>query len=180
MQLLITLLLLFSPLSFHHATISGSEPAKDDWKSYRHANYSVKYPPSWTLDNSGDHGTAFILFSPKESADDDFIENVNLLIQDVGGMDLDGYTKLSEEQIASGKFLSNSKLLESNRIRNRAGDYQRVFFTSGDEGSSMKFEQYYWVRDRKAYVVTLTAKEDLFEGYRGVGEKILDSFKFTR
>lgn len=46
-------------------------------------------------------GTSLIILSPLESEKDTFRENVNLLIQDLTGLDigLDQYTKISEDQM---------------------------------------------------------------------------------
>jgi hypothetical protein len=42
--------------------------------------------------------------------------------------------------------------------------------------TDLKFEQYYWVINEKAFVLTLTCEEDQFKNYKEVGEKILNSF----
>ena len=66
-------------------------------KTFDQPNYSIQYPLSWNL-NQNQMGTSFIILSPMESEQDKFSENVNLVIQDMTGkdIDLDKYTKISE------------------------------------------------------------------------------------
>ena len=72
-----------------------------NWKSLDNPSYSIKYPSHWELNESGEMGTSLIILSPLESEKDTFRENVNLLIQDLTGLDigLDQYTKISEDQM---------------------------------------------------------------------------------
>ena len=72
-----------------------------DWKSLSENNYSINYPDNWELNKAGQMGTSFILFSPLSSKKDNFKENVNLLVQDLKGhdLDLDKYVEISEGQI---------------------------------------------------------------------------------
>ena len=55
----------------------------NDWKIFDHLNYSISYPSTWELNHDGQMGTSFIISSPLESDNDNFKENVNLVIQDL-------------------------------------------------------------------------------------------------
>ena len=46
-------------------------------------NFTIQYPDSFELNNSGLMGTTFILFSKQTSQQDLFLENINLIIQDL-------------------------------------------------------------------------------------------------
>jgi hypothetical protein len=146
------------------------------WKTFRGTNYSIQYPPKWELNQSGQMGTSFILFSPLESDKDQFRENVNLLIQDLTGqnINLDRFVEISEEQVKT--MMSNSTLFESKRIKNADQEFHKMAY-SGDQGVfRLKFEQYFWVIKQKAYILTLTCEENRFSDYKGIGENILNSF----
>ena len=158
-------------------TSKGTNPK---WKTFDGINYSIQYPPEWELNQSGQMGTTLILFSALESNQDQFKENVNLLIQDLTGhnIDLDKFTEISEGQVKT--MITNSTLIESKRIKAGSDEYHRIIYT-GDQGVyHLKFEQYYWVKNEKAYVLTLTCEEEKFNDYKEIGEGILNSFIFKK
>ena len=123
-------------------------------------------------------GMSFVVFSKLTDPQDQFKENINLLIQDLKGknMDLNKYVEVSEEQIAT--MVTNGKLIESKRRNEKGSEFQKVIYT-GDQGMyKLKFEQYYWILNEKAYILTLTCEQTQFEKYKLQGEKIMNSFKF--
>jgi hypothetical protein len=149
------------------------------WISFEKSNFIIQYPSNWDLNESGQMGTSFILFSPLESEKDIFKENVNLIIQDVSAYDinLDQYTEMSEGQIK--KMVSNSNLISSDRVKIDNNEYHKLLYT-GDQGVfHLKFEQYYWLISGKAYVLTLTTELSKYDDFVQVGEKILNSFKIV-
>ena len=84
-----------------------------DWNTFKKDSYTIDYPKDWELDESGQMGTSFILFSPLTSQKDQFRENVNLLVQDLTGynLDLDKYVEISEEQVKT--LITDGKIIES-------------------------------------------------------------------
>jgi hypothetical protein len=77
-------------------------------------SYTIQYDSSFTMDDSKKNGTDFYLFSKKINPQPDFVANLNLMIQNLDGLnyDLDQFVDLSEKQVAS-----NGKLLSSDRIK---------------------------------------------------------------
>jgi hypothetical protein len=174
MNRLLTLGIIF--LTLNLSTYGQTE----DWNAIKKDSYSVDYPKDWELNESGQMGTSFILFSPLASQKDQFKENVNLLIQDLTGynLDLDGYVEISEGQIKT--MITDGKIIESKRLTNQNLDYQKVIYTGKQGIYNLKFEQYYWVVGNKAFVLTLTCEEAQFDDYKLTGEKILNSFKLNK
>lgn len=166
-------LLLFSPLFLQ-------AQSTEEWNTFKTNAYSINYPASWSLDTSGQSGTKFLFFSPVESETDAFKENVNLIIQDLKGHDLNlnGYTKLSTEQVKT--MMTNSKILESKRVKQGATEYHKIIYTGDLQSYHLTFEQYYWVVKEKAYVLTFTAEQNKFKTYQPTAEKILGSFVLKR
>ncbi len=143
------------------------------WSTIDDPGYSIEYPTSWELNQSGIMGASFLLFSPFESEDDIFRENLNLVEQDLTGLDLDleRYTELSISQLK--KSIANFKI----RVSKPEGNYHWLVF-DGDQGEvKLTFEQYYWVIDTKAYVLTFTTERDQYDNYKQVGKRMLKSFK---
>jgi hypothetical protein len=174
--------LFFSLLCVHSC---GQNLAKNDqiktqidWKVLIENGYSIQYPNDWNLDKSGQMGMSFIILSQLSSPEDQFRENVNLLIQNLTGMnlDLDKFTAISEDQIK--RMVTNGKLIESSRQNSNGVNFQKVLY-SGDQGIyRLQIQQYYWIKNDKAYVLSLTCEIDQFSKYIVDGERILNSFKF--
>lgn len=161
---------LFIPLLFANITKA------QEWKTLDENGYSIQYPSDWQLDNSGQMGTSFILFSALVSDKDQFKENVNLLVQDLTGynLDLDKYVEISENQIKT--MVTDGNLILSNRLNKGGKEFQKTMYTGSQGIFKLKFEQYYWVIGNKAYVLTLTCEQSQFDAYKETGEKILESF----
>jgi len=168
------------PFNIMEDTTKKIIPAGEDWKTLTQDNYSFQYPSNWELDTSGQLGTSFILFSPQESEEDPFQENVNLLIQDLTGMniDLDQFTAISEEQVKS--LGTNSNLIESKRMKSGNTAYQKIIYTADQGLFHLQHEQYYWMINEHAYILTLTTEQHQFDNYKETGERILNSFTFTK
>jgi hypothetical protein len=174
---ILTAIIYFSILPSGQTSINPvHENTMSEWKTLVQSNFSIEYPSTWELNKGGQMGTCFILFSPLDSEKDTFKENVNLMVQDLGkeNIGLNRYTEISEGQIKT--LLTNSDLIESKRIKKSNAEFHKLIYT-GDQGVfHLKFEQYYWVIDAKAYVLTFTSEEEKFATYSETGEKILNSF----
>jgi hypothetical protein len=79
-------------------------------------DFSIQYPGDWILDTTGLSGTSFVLFAELSSDEDKFGENINLLIQNLEGqnIDLHKFAKISGEQVKT--LITNSKIIESKRL----------------------------------------------------------------
>lgn len=175
-------LLLFSFIACGQ-TLEPTNSAKEtrpNWKTLDGKYYSIQYPPDWELNQSGQLGTIFALLSPLEAVPDNFRENVNFIIQDLTGsnLDLNKYVELSEEGIKI--LITNPILIESERVNAGSDEYHRMVYT-GDQGIfQLTFYTIFWVKGDFAYVLTLTCEQDKFIDFLDVGEAILNSFKFKQ
>ncbi len=147
------------------------------WKSLHEKNYSIEYPEKWELNRSNEMGTSFIIFSELTSEKDQFRENVNLVVQDLTGqnIDLDKYIKLSESQIKT--LITDGNIISSDRFNKKGYEFHKLVSTGKQGVFNLKFELYIWVQNNKAYVLTLTCEMSEFNNFKNEGEKILDSFK---
>jgi hypothetical protein len=185
MTKILTTLLLFALAAFGQ-TNTKNETANDSkkevagWKTFSGTNYTIQYPPNWELNQSGQMGTSFIFFSPLENDKDQFKDNVNLLVQDLTGrnIDLNKFVEISEGQVKT--MITNSTLIESTRLKNATPEFHKMVY-SGDQGIfHLKFEQYFWVINQQAYILTLTCEQNKSSDYKENGEKILNSFSFKK
>lgn len=147
-----------------------------NWETISESTYSIQYPDNWELNTDRSMGTSFILFSEQTSSEDKFRENINLIIQNLEGynLNLDDYVALSEEQIS--KMATNENSIESKRLNTNNTEFQKVIFTGKQGLFQLKFVQYYFIKDEKAYVLTFTCEEIQYEKYKSIGEEILERF----
>ena len=159
------------------ASISFGQSTAVVTKTHAKDNYSIGYPENWELDTSGRMGSSFFLFSETSSTQDTFKENINLIVQDITGLDidLDKYVEISSEQIKT--MIPEGTILESTRKNKEGITYHSMIFTGKQQPYSLKFEQRYWIKNNTAYVLTLTCEKEQFDAYIEIGRKILDSFK---
>lgn len=150
------------------------------WRNYQKLNYSIDYPATWKLVQNPHKGIRFFLLSPLESANDIFQENVNLVEEDLSGknLNLKTYTELTIEQLKNNSF-QNFQLIESNRIKSDI-DHHKLIYKASYQHRQLKYEQYFWVINNKAFVLTFTFEEVKFEQYKALAEKILNSFKIIK
>ena len=155
----------------------SSETEKEiEWKLLDGDDYEIQYPLNWEIDKSGQMGMSFILLSVQTSPQDKFRENVNLLTQNLTGLniDMDAFVKISEEQVRA--MFRGGKIYESKRLKRNGKSFHKLLY-SGSQGSFLfKIQQYYWVENEKAYVLTFTCEAAAFDAYIETGDKIMNSF----
>jgi hypothetical protein len=74
-------------------------------------------------------------------------------------------------------MVTNGKIIESKRINHNGLELHKLIYSGTHGVFSLKTEQYYIVRDEKAFVVTFVSEEDQFDKYKMTGEAMLQSFK---
>jgi len=154
-------------------TLSGMAQTPE-LKKFTGDGYEIQYSSDWTLDTSGKMNTAFILMG-RAVPSISFKENLNLLIQDLSGqnLNLDSFTELSKTQMLS---MPGGVVLESKRDKKNGHDYQILVSQIDVQGQKLKFKQYYWVIGTKAYVLTYTTSADTYDAFIPAADKVLSSF----
>ena len=145
------------------------------WHEYNHGDYTVYAPESWEMDISGRMGTMFILFSPQDSNDHFFRENVNMVMEDVSayGTSLEEYLEQSKGMLE--EYITDLSNLE---ITQRNDRYWLSY--QGTQGRlTLHFRQMMVKHDEKVYILTFTAPSGVDTGNEQVAEKIMESFSFN-
>ena len=116
----------------------------------------------------------------QKSVKKEFKENVNLIVQDLTGynIDLNQYVEISENQIKT--MITDGNIISSERVKKDEKEFQRVIYTGKQGIYDLKFEQYYWVENNNAYVLTLTCEITAYTDFKNTGEKILNSFEISK
>jgi hypothetical protein len=152
---------------------SCQKKSADDKNTIESKEYYMFYKSNLELDESGKNGSTFFLYTKKTSTNDDFVENLNLIIQNLDGMniDLNKFVAISDNQIKT-----NGNLIESKRILSKHHEYHRYIFEGKMNNFELKFLQFDFVKNNKAYVLTYTAKKKDFETYLPQMEESMNSF----
>jgi hypothetical protein len=160
-----------------HTAVSFSKEKEAEIAVLENEIFKIEYPSDWRLDESGNMGTSFILFSPVDKVNENFNTNINLIIQDVSAYNItfDQYVELSEKQIKT--MINDSKIVFSDLVTTESNQYQKLIFTGKQGVSDLKFEQFYIMRGPKVYVLTLTCEKEEFDDFQQLGEKIMNSFQ---
>jgi hypothetical protein len=148
----------------------------DDKKTLDQSDYTIQYPSSWDLDQSGQFGSTFFLFSPISSEQDRFRENISLIIQDLSAynLSLEEYVNLSKDQVKS--MITNSSAVDTKTMKAKGREYAHITYT-GDQGEfSLHFDQYVWLINKKAYIITFTTQQSTFEEFKTGGFDVMNSF----
>jgi serine/threonine-protein kinase len=148
--------------------------------SFSGNNYKLEYPKSWSLDTSGKLGADLFVFSPVEDETDKFRENVNVLIQDIHGqnIDLEKYKQITEKQITD--MLTDGEIIESSVMKKAAGEYFKIIYAMTQGKFRIKIVSICLIEGDKAYLATFSTELDKYEKYRKFGEQILNSFAVTK
>lgn len=147
-----------------------------NFQTIHRGSYSINYPLAWIIDTSRQFGSDLFLLSPNESDMDKFKENVNVMVQNLKGLnfDLDKFVQLSENQIKT--LVTNGKIIESKRMHQNGLEFHKLIYSGTQGVFSLKTEQYYIVKDEKAFIVTFISEENQFDKYQVIGEAMLQSF----
>jgi serine/threonine-protein kinase len=125
-------------------------------------------------------GTEFIIFSPSENENDKFSENVNGLIQNLRGQDIDlgKYKEITDKQLT--EMVTDCKVFESSIIKDGNKEYFRTIYSMTQGKLKLKITSICFIKNEKAYLLTFSAEFDKYEQYKKVGDEILSSFSLTK
>lgn len=168
-QTLLLVLLLTTQLII--SQINGENETKEINKN----GYSIIFPTSMRVDETTMNGSDFFLFTQKTSPEDSFVENINLVVQNLAtlNIDLNRFVEITVSQINA-----RAKLIESQRGISNGTEYHQLVYEGVFEGLTLKFLQYDFVKNDKAYILTYSAKKEEYDNYFVTMEKIMKTFTF--
>lgn len=157
-------------------TVIVSTQPQDGWATLDTSRYTINYPVEWELEVDGELGTRFFLFSPLESEEDQFSENINLITEDLTGLgiDLDMYNDLASGQLET--VIEEYSLIESQRVTWNDQSYHKLVYTGTLDALALAFEQRFYVEHETAFILTFASMQDTFDQYAEVRDRIMSSF----
>lgn len=147
---------------------------KKELSTLNKSEYQISYSSDLRLNESGKNGMLFLLLTEKINSADDFAENINLIQQDLTNLNinLDKYVEITEKQV-----IEKGKLIESKRLKKNGVEYQRIVYEAFINNFDLKFLQYDFIKNNKAYILTFSAKKEEFVKYLKSMEETMKSFK---
>lgn len=147
----------------------------------KHENYVLKftvhYPPGWILSNQGNPNLVFNITSPKVDEYDYIQENVNLIVQVVPeGTDAASYLTQLEEKATSQ--LVNIEKVSAGPMDFKGFDAMTSTYTAYVNDIRVKWTQYLWIKERRAYLLTYSAEITQYEAYKDFSNEIIKSLEF--
>lgn len=147
----------------------------------KHENYALKftiyYPPGWILSNQGNPDLVFNINSPKVDEYDYIQENVNLITQTVAeDMNPATYLKQLEEKATSQLF--KIEKVSANPIEFKGHQAMTSTYTAYVNDIRVKWTQYLWIKERRAYLLTYSAEITQYEAYKDFANEIIKSLEF--
>lgn len=142
-----------------------------EYVSYRSniTGLDFEYPENWET-KIGHMDSEILLISPKESKQDPFKENINLVIRNIP-------QNKSMEQMrnrALDKMKKNLHQFELKKGKNTTvlnKKAQEIIFTAESRGIELKWKQI-WVKiEDNAYIITFTSQEEKYQKYQPVLER---------
>jgi len=163
--------------TFLYLTVAS---AQTKWKNIETDQYKISYPGDWSKTKNGYMNTELFIFSQADSDSDNFRENVNLIIQNLHGlnMTMDKFVEISEQQVKT--MFTDAKIIVSERLKNNNIPYHRLVYQARQGKFQLKFVQYFFIFKQKAFILTFTSEKAQFDNYYPVAKKILNSFRIKR
>jgi hypothetical protein len=153
-----------------------------NYSKYSKGNYIIEYPATWRIDTSNVPRAEFSIFSPKENDTDSFSENVNLIVRDLvmqnlsPNITLEEFEQFSEKQIRT--FAVDLTGFSANKIMQNNAEYYEVNFEMIYQKYHLHTRQYYFIRDQKSIILTLSCETDKLEKFEPIWNKISSSFNY--
>ena len=167
------LILLLTVPFLLHAQQKSVTTAK--WEKVLRPLYSISAPQDWRIDTAHNYGIDLYLFSPKISATDSLLENVNVVCQKINSaaFNLQEFVDMSVNQVK--QILGNTTVLRNETVTENDRKYHLLQYEGLFGKIPMKFTQHFYVKDGWSYAVTLTTGIDTYDRYKDIGFRIMKS-----
>lgn len=162
-----------SALGAAPAAAQDAEPGEP--ASYRYAlSFSLDLPPRWVpRDDVG--MTRLIAFAPSDGSEDDFRENVNVMVEGLRTDSLDAY--FAESLAAMALSMEAFEEREAGSAEIAGLPARRVVYEHTFEGRRLRVLAYLVFGPERAYFLTATAPASTFGDYVQTFERIVNSFR---
>ena len=147
----------------------------DGWVEYDHKEYTVYAPQDWEMDVTGRMNTTFILFSPRDSKNDMFRENVNLVKEDISKMNMTLFDYVKNSESVLEQYMTDLRDLNIEQ----KGERYWLTYTATQERMDLYFLQMMEMNDGVIYILTYTSNDQSLSIHAQNGKRIIERFQFN-
>ena len=141
--------------------------------------FSISYPTNWTLNKNPDNAVIQIT-SPKEKDEDNFRQNINLQIEDMGNRSqtIEQYVKINMDAVKD--LIKGYREVSSMYFNRNGGRVYEVVYKGkyGGIDYEIQIKQLFAVSNGKAFILTYVSKEDERDVFETTANKIFNTFKY--
>lgn len=138
------------------------------------ASYSIKYPDSWLVEPGAD-AKQFTIKAPADSGlADNFVENLNMVINDIPGYDAKQYAEYSKGYLP--QKIKQFVVLENKKGNFAGRDSWYLVFKGIQFGKKLQWKQYYIVKGTKAHILTFTCEATRYRQYIKTVDAMIASY----
>jgi len=111
--------------------------------------------------------------APLEGTDDQFAENVSVIVEDLGGasVTVEQYAEISKKQLET--VITDFKIESEEKVDEGA---YGIYYTGKQGKLDLSWQQLFLIEDGLAYVFTYTAEPGSFEKFGEAAGQIIDSW----
>lgn len=169
------LFLIFVTILFTTIGFGQHKPEDNSGKLYiSEKKYSILFPYNWHLQKSDSLQKKFMILSEKSSVNDNFIENISLLISDLG------YSRVKPKtvkKIIDKKFGVSSEIISNRKVvKNGLQGQEIVYRQLMSNGSLGTILQYYFIKGRDLFILSFCSKSDEFLSYMPIFQVVYENF----
>jgi hypothetical protein len=151
------------------------EEKKTTAKTSGSGEISITAPDGWSKADTSIRGyRTIMLMSEQEGPSDMFKENINVLTETVGTMNMDSYWDLTVNNME--KMLTNYKLKEVKEITVDGESAKSLDYSHEMQGYKIDVNAVVVIKGGKAYVITSSVEGGKLEKWRSAIDKTVASF----
>jgi hypothetical protein len=149
------------------------------WQTLNDKAFTVPYPEDWSILQSGEVGSNLYIYASLDSETDKFKENLNFTVNDISefSFTLDEYVNRSVEEL---KTVFTDLVISKNEdfIYNDKA-CKKVIYTGKKGNHSLTVQEYFWIENKKASVLSFSYETKEEKYYKPIGEYMLANFKLN-
>ena len=138
--------------------------------------YSLDYPKSWTIDTSKMFGMDMFLRSPSTDSLDDFLENMNVFVQDLHGRNYNLTRMGQESEVQIKNMVIDVEIIESKIDSTTSQPFYLLKYRGRQGKFLLTIIQRYYLKNEIGYALTFTIKSGKEADYIPISEKMFSSF----
>lgn len=146
----------------------------------KYFHFSISYPTNWEVEANNDNGTAVQIFSPAETNNDNFAENLNVIERTLPGkVSLESFVeggRTKNQEIEGYKEISYTDITLDGYPGKRL-EYVATPAMETGETLPVRLVQYGTVTPKTAFTLTCTLTEERAKEYLETCDKMAASFK---